>query len=150
MTDPVLAAPRSMGIPIDPILVALLTDPDPTTRLIAADYLDEAGREIEALWWRLRATGWPSSPNGVDRAHEGGYRIHLIAFAGDQGWIACSLGTGRPWYYFWPQRAGVNTASGWTDAHGKRNKRQFITPPPGLEAAVLAVLRRRLAEVCGA
>jgi hypothetical protein len=128
----------------DPTLAELLDDPDDWP--IAADYLDDAGREIEALWWRLRGTGWHTPPGGVERHHEGGWRIHLLAFGEDQGWIACSLATGRPWLYFWPQRAGANHAHGWTEARGKRGKAEFITPPPGLEAAVLVALRKQLAE----
>jgi hypothetical protein len=130
----------------DPTLAALLSDPDSAARLIAADWLQQRSRDSEAawqLWIYLTASG----PVGI-RAEIGPRRKRweILLYGPDEiGGEVCCIWRGAPgrgtvyrrplrvldWEVVWPHGSGHAPA----------------TPPPGLDAAVLAVLRRRLAEL---
>jgi hypothetical protein len=128
----------------DGVLAAMLANSDPSARLIAADYLDERGRGVEALWQRLLVGG---SGGFTYRHRESGWDISADAWEGFEA-ICCtravwdSQGVGSSPIYFFPQRVG---REGWGWCRVRQGRWQNVTPPPSLEAAVLAVLRRRLA-----
>jgi hypothetical protein len=134
----------------DPTLAALLDNPHPDARLIAADRAEELGDELISLTLRyldlmdrVRLSdawiyGLPSGDGfHVLRATEGRLACVQIQREGhhhgrsSRGWPHFRFFVDGRWeLYRLRQRDWVSAA-----------------PPPGLEAAVLAVLRARLAEV---
>lgn len=130
-----------------PTLLALLADPDPIVRAIAADWCAERGDEVSEAVLRADATcaaavGWTWGAQGEAddwvvclqmSDHMVRPAVHAISSGGGDGpkqlWI---LSLGSTWQCYDPigSLAPANAC-----------------PPHRLEAAVLAVLRRRLEEI---
>jgi hypothetical protein len=113
----------------DPTLAALLADPDPEARLIAADRAEELGDELLGAWLRLEAI---VGENHRSYAFVGNATFTIQTEPG--GGYLMSYANNRPVWWF-PRRGR------WVGRYGEP-----FTPPPGLKAAVLAVLVARLAE----
>jgi hypothetical protein len=161
--------PRPRGEPplmTDPVLAALLADPAPDARAIAADYAHDRGEELLEAWLRLihrggigvdlrlrlnprhgpRSMGIP-----IDHQRGGGFRVRLLAPT-PLGIALLCWPDGRYWE---SEEFSYLAGKGWHQRQPKSGRRPSrfrlwkpAIPPPGLEAAVLAVLRRRLAEIC--
>jgi hypothetical protein len=127
----------------DPTLAALLADPDPTARLIAADRCAELGDDLGAavvhFAARQQLAGIQSSTLAVGRR-----TVYIPS-----EWLVDPLrvlNVRRPKMMSW----SYDPCRGWCRYFLRRGRHCIhfaATLPPGLEGAVLAVLRKRLAEV---
>ena len=129
----------------DPVLFALLADPDPVTRLIAADRAEERG--LNGLAVLLRAACHPElTTNGLDVPDTPGtpFGRHAVL----KHWLDGLSPVNGP-------NLGLIVPVGpygcvyYTHCTGQWHVRRHDEPaslPPGLEAAVLAVLTQRLAK----
>lgn len=125
-------------------LDAMLADPDPVARLACADWLEEHQPERELLILSLRVG---------KRASRGRERVRLPGRSGYDLW---SAGVRREAFRLYSRRTATvqwtYTVEGLWHLHWRRGHMRGsrpATPLPGLEAAVISVLRRRLAEAGG-
>jgi hypothetical protein len=122
----------------DTTLDALLCDPSPEARLIAADWLEERGRELDALIYRIEAN------QRVVRVTERGWRVS-VSWGSYRPCLSACLDAGASDVPFWWRYAD---AGAWAIRYGPED--EPCDPPPGLEDAVCRVLQRRLEEITGA
>jgi hypothetical protein len=132
----------------DPTLAALLRDPAPDVRLIAADYAADRGDELVEAVCRSLAVGIDMGYGYGLAFHVGRYRYHLC-------WLSRirtsseANGTLAVWDIHGRLRWDYSLSRGWGAYRTSHlwDREPLATPPSALEAAVLAVLRARLAEV---
>jgi hypothetical protein len=134
---------------IDPILAALLADPAPDARLIAADRAFEIGDELLGAWLQyvgmvgLLALPGPALIDSPPNCSFRGWHWH---FARDLHGAAIRVVSTRTGRIRWAFRVETGWRRYWRrgDRFGSHPEDRF---PLALEAAVLTALRRRLAEV---
>jgi hypothetical protein len=138
-------------------LDALLSDPDPAARLIAADLAAEQGLEllesvlrgqspILQLWNALVREDFPRVGQSIPswRCRVGVYEMRATYPTPNTGFCLIHPRNKDMSRYCW------SPSQGWMRFSNRRERGvicHYLPPPPVLEAAVLTVLRRRLAEI---
>ncbi len=134
---------------MDSTLHALLADPTPVGRLVAADYCQEQGDEISEALLRIIAFSPPAGGSWNAPLEDcwhvviyWGKMEAVFAYPFGEPQLSCA------WSLWLSNPEGDERACAacccWTRFRHNRFVAMDQPPPPGLETAVLAVLRRRL------